>query len=110
MVKEDKLTWANVRMEAAVLDPVPGPDSTPGIIRSFYTKSYKALDQFDQHWYEVQYDKRQNWQCNYLWAIIIDCIINGRAAYCEVHDCNEPLKDFMRVFIQELRAYVKEQK
>jgi hypothetical protein len=82
-VKQDALTWANVRMEAAVLDPVPGPDSTPGRIRSFYTKSYKSLDQFDQLWYEVQYDKRQTWECNYVWAIIVASIINGRSAYCE---------------------------
>jgi hypothetical protein len=85
-----------------------GPDSTPGRIRSFYTKSYKSLDQFDQLWYEVQYDKRQNWQCCYLWAIILDCIINGRAAYCETHDIHVPMKDFMRTFVQELRAHVRE--
>ncbi len=95
-------------MEASVLDPVPGDDSTPGFIRSFYTKSYKSLDQFDQLWYEVQYDKKQNWQCNYTWAIILDCIINGRAAYCESHNKHEPMKEFMRAFVTELRAYVKE--
>ena len=78
-------------MEAAVLDPVPGADSTPGVIRAFYTKSYKALDQFDQLWYDVLYEKRQNWQCNYL-----------------THDKHESMRDFMRAFLTELRAYVKE--
>ena len=107
-VKQDALTWANVRMEAAVLDPMPGPDSTPGRIRSFYTKSYKSLDQFDQLWSEVQYDKRQNWECNYVWAIVVDSIINGRSAYCESNGVHVSMKDFMRAFMTQLRAHVHE--
>ena len=106
-LKEDELTWTNTLVDVTVGDPVHGEDSVSGRIRRLYTTSYKSLDQFDQLWYECCYDKRDSqWQTCYIWAIILDCVINARAAYCELHSCTEPMKDFAHKLVDELKDYI----
>src|SRR5687767_8867475 len=98
----------HTRVEDAVGSVASGENSNSGRIRRFYTNNYKSLDQFDQLWYECRYDKRENnWQTNYTWAIILDCVINARSAYCENQRIIEPLKDFIRSLHSEILEYVK---
>ncbi len=78
-------------------------------IRSFYTGHYKALDQFDQAWYEVFYNKREaDWLTAYTWALVIDSVINARSAYCEVVGSSEPVKAFVRALISDIRNDLKD--
>lgn len=94
-------------IDSTVLDPDRGDSSVSGRIRRFYTNNYKSLDQFDQLWYECAYDKREKyWETTYAWAVILDCFINARSAYCEATSKYEPLKDFIATTIQELRENI----
>lgn len=86
--------------------PVTGEDSTSGLIRRYYTSNYKALDQFDALWYGCSYNFRDSsWQTCYLWAIILDCVVNARSAWCESHGHRFPIKDFVADLIDELGAF-----
>lgn len=101
--KNEKLEWTSTLLEAAVGPPVVGDTSTPGIIRRFYSDNYKALDQFDGLWYACRYDYREaSWQASYLWAIILDCVVNARSAWCEAHGERQPIKEFVQALIEEL--------
>jgi hypothetical protein len=83
-----------------------GDDCTSGQIRRYYTSSYKCLDQFDQLWYECCYDRREkSWETCYTWAVLLDCVINARSAYCELAESIEPLKAFIAALIPELYSY-----
>lgn len=102
--KANDLAWHTTLMDNRVEDPVLGGDSTAGRVRNLYTKTYKSLDQFDQVWYELRYDKRdREWRTCYVWAGILDSIINSRAAYCETHEVHEAAKVFGLQLIQEIR-------
>lgn len=91
------------QVESAVGPCSSGEDSVSARIRRCYSRSYKALDQFDQLWYECRYDKRDhNWETSYAWALILDCVINAHSAYCEKQGETEPLKDFIRSLIAEI--------
>ena len=73
-------------------------------IRSFYTENFKALDQFDQAWYEVFYSKRDaDWLTAYTWALVLDSLINARAAYCEVKGFTEPVNVFTQALISDIQ-------
>jgi hypothetical protein len=83
-----------------------GDMCTSGRIRRYYTSSYKCLDQFDQLWYECRYDRREkSWETCYTWAVLLDCVINARSAYCEQTESVEPLKAFIAALIPELYSY-----
>lgn len=100
-VKEDLAT----NIEDAVGDAVDGEDSVCGRIHRLYTNTYKSLDQFDQLWYECSYDKRDRaWETCYAWAVILDCFINARSAYCEYNQSKEPMEVFLREAIKEIRT------
>lgn len=104
-VKSDALAWA---MEAVVSLVGDADDGVCKRIRSFYTKNYKALDQFDQAWYDVFYNKRDNdWLTAYTWALIMDAIINARSAYCEAVGSVEPVKTSVKYLISDIRDFVK---
>lgn len=91
-----------------MLDPARGDSSVSGRIRRFYTNNYKSLDQFDQLWYECAYEKREKfWETTYAWAVILDCFVNARSAYCEALSIYEPMKDFINSVIQELRENIE---
>lgn len=93
---------------AKVGDVANGEDSISGRIRRFYTKTYKSLDQFDQLWYECRYEKRDpSWLSCYTWAVVLDCVLNARSAYCENRGSVEPLKTFIVAIIKEIQEYVK---
>lgn len=93
-------------VEAEVLDSSHGNESVPARIRRFYTTTYKSLDQFDQLWYEVSYDKRdRHWETNYAWALVLDCFINARSAWCEVARKSEPMKSFLDSVVGEIREF-----
>jgi len=110
-VKDKALSWANTRVEATVSDAAAGEVSVPGRFRRFYTNTYKSLDQFDQTWYEVAYDKRdRDWQTCYKRAVILDCVINARSVYCEAKQVKEPSKDFVRQLISDIRSDVQKMK
>lgn len=110
-VKNNDLTWAQSLAEAMVDDPVRGEESVAGRIRRLYTNSYKALDQFDQLWYSIAYDKRDTrWETCYVWAIVLDCVINARAAWCELKSERVPMKDFTQKLIDCLKVYILEAK
>ena len=95
-------------MESAVGPSASGEHSVSGRIRRLYTNTYKSLDQFDQLWYECAYSKRDRaWETTYSWAIILDCFINARSAYCEYYERAEPMKDFLRSAISEIRSNIK---
>jgi hypothetical protein len=105
-IKKDITTF----VESAVGEYMTGESSNCGRIRRLYTTSYKSLDQFDQLWYECCYDKRdRNWVTCYAWALILDCFINARSAYCEARGEAEPLKEFIRVAIDEIRDFIVKQ-
>ncbi len=105
--KDNVLEWSKTVADATVDEAVLGESSVPGRIRRLYTSSYKALDQFDQLWYEIQYDKRDHsWEICYIWAIILDCVINARAAHCELYEKKIPLKEFVRLLMPLLREYI----
>lgn len=94
------------QVEAAVGHFAEGESCTSGAIRRFYTNTYKSLDQFDQLWYECCYDKREkSWQTCYAWALILDCVINARSAYCENRNEIEPLRPFIEHLIDEIYTY-----
>lgn len=89
-------------VEATIGQPVVGETSSSGLIRRFYTRNYKALDQFDALWYACSYDYREaSWQTSYLWAVILDCVINARSAWCEAHEERVPIKEFVQELINE---------
>lgn len=97
------------KVESSIGPVTRGDESVSAKIRHYYTKTYKALDQFDQLWYECCYDKRDHhWETRYTWALILNCVINGRSAYCEAHGSKEPLKDFIHSLISEINAYIFE--
>jgi hypothetical protein len=107
IVKKTLATKADIetRMESAVGASSTGQDSVSGQIRRLYTSSYKSLDQFDQLWYECCYDKRENhWETSFAWALILDCVINARSAYCESRGEIEPLKQFIRGLVSEINT------
>jgi hypothetical protein len=104
-LKSEKLDWTSALLEAAIGPPVVGDTSTSGLIRRFYTNNYKALDQFDALWYACRYDYREaSWRTSYLWAIILDCVVNARSAWCEAHGDRQPIKDFVQALVTELAA------
>lgn len=106
-LKVDQLSWLNTLVESAVGDAVCGEDSTPGRMRRFYTNNYKSLDQFDQLWYDICYEKRdRHWETCYIWAVILASVVNARSAYCEEHESKEPVKFFLKQLVQEIRAFV----
>lgn len=106
-LKDDELAWADTLIGSTVGDPVKGEGSVSGRIRRLYTDSYKALDQFDQLWYECCYNNRDsNWKTCYIWAVILDCVINARAAYSEIRGVKEPMKEFARGLVTELKDYI----
>lgn len=99
-MKED----LDTRVEASVGPIQTGWMSMPGRIRKFYTQNYKALDQFDQLWYECCYDKRDiSWETRYTWALILDCVLNAHSAYCESTHSIEPLRTFIGHLIIEIQ-------
>jgi hypothetical protein len=101
-MKDDMKT----QIEAAVGPFGVGEGCPSGRIRRYYTQSYKSLDQFDQLWYECRYDRREkSWETCFTWAVILDCVINARSAYCEHVESVEPLKTFIRALIPELYEY-----
>lgn len=103
-VKSDQLEWTSSLVESTVGEVASGESSNCGRIRRLYTTTYKSLDQFDQVWYQARYEKRDSsWQTCYLWAIILDCVLNARSAYCEVKGKAEPVKDFVRELYQEIQ-------
>jgi hypothetical protein len=94
----------DTKLEDAVGSPASGEASVSGRIRRYYTNTYKSLDQFDQLWYECTYTKRDRaWETCYAWAVILDCFINARSAYCEYYEKTEPIKTFLRAVISEIR-------
>lgn len=106
-MKNDQLEWTSSLVEAAVGEVATGESSICGRIRRLYTTTYKSLDQFDQAWYQARYEKRDHsWETCYLWAIILDCVLNARSAYCEVKGKAEPVKDFMRELYKEIQKYL----
>lgn len=103
--ERDKL---ETQVLAAVGDHAAGEDCPSGRIRRYYTSSYKSLDQFDQLWYECCYDRREkSWETWYTWAVLLDCVINARSAYCELTESIEPMKAFVAALIQELYLYAR---
>jgi hypothetical protein len=106
-LKNDELGWTTTLLEAAIGPPVVGDTSTSGLIRRFYTENYKALDQFDQLWYACRYDYREaSWQTSYLWAVILDCVVNARSAWCEAHGERQPIKEFVQALVDEFGTNV----
>lgn len=105
--KSDQFSWCTTLLENVVSEVAHGDTSTPGRMRRFYTNTYKSLDQFDQLWYEISYDKRdRDWRTCYIWSVLLGCVINARAAYCEDRQAMEPMKAFVRGLIDELRDFV----
>jgi hypothetical protein len=85
-----------------------GEECFSGCIRRFYTSTYKSLDQFDQLWYECCYDKRdKRWETCYTWAVILDCVINARSAFCENVGESEPLRTFIVALINVITSVYK---
>lgn len=81
-VKSDTGKIIDIRTATNAFDYQPAPDA--GRIRRTYTNNYKSLDQFDALWYEIAYYKRDvHWETVFIWAMVLDSIINGRAMYCE---------------------------
>lgn len=106
-VKTDELSWTKTLLESAVGAPVEGDSSTPGLIRRFYTNNYKALDQFDALWYGCCYNYRDStWEACFLWAIILDCVVNARSAWGEAHGERPPIKQFVQDLVAELGAAI----
>lgn len=96
------------QITSAVGEVAEGEDSVSGRVRRLYTRTYKSLDQFDQLWYLCTYEKRdRRWQTAFAWAVILDCVINARSAYCEYTSSSEPMKAFITILIAEIRAYCK---
>jgi hypothetical protein len=105
LVKEDKLTWAETLIDCTIGPLGTGEQSNCGTIRRNYTQNYKPIDQIDQTWYSVCYDKRDNsWFSCYIWGIILDGVLNARAAYCETNVNTEPVKDFIEKLIDDIRS------
>jgi len=103
-VKADNLGWAK-EVASSVVGVADGEACKR--IRSFYTRNYKALDQFDQAWYEAFYNKREDsWLSAFTWALIMDSIINARSAYCEAVGSSEPVKAFLTGLIADINDYV----
>lgn len=103
-LKKDEQAWAETLLASSIGDTVGGESSNSGRLRRFYTNSYKSLDQFDALWYEIFYDKRDtHWETVFLWAMVLDCVINGRAMYCELNAVKEPIKDFARGVVMEIK-------
>ena len=108
-IKADEMSWTRTLLESAVGEPLTGEDSTSGIIRRFYTNNYKALDQFDALWYACSYNYRDScWQTCYLWAIILDCVVNARSAWCEARGEQVTIKAFISHLIEELDESLSE--
>lgn len=103
--RSDPLTWSELLVIDAVGEPLH-EDEDP--IRRFYNDNFKVIDQLDQAWYDIQYDKRErSWRTCYSWGIIVDALLNARAAYCEKFERMEPTKEFMAALITEIRAKYK---
>ena len=82
-MKEYEQRWAETLIGSVLGNP-EGEDSNAGRISRTYTNNYKSLDQFDALWYEIAYYKRDvHWETVFIWAMVLDSIINGRAMYCE---------------------------
>lgn len=106
-MKANDLAWHTTLMDNRVEDPVLGGDSTAGRVRNLYTKTYKSLDQFDQIWYDLHYHKRNHeWRTCYVWAGILDAIINAWAAYCETYEHREAPKTFCEELIVDIRDFL----
>jgi Transposase IS4 len=106
--KSDDYEWTTTLMEATLGTAAAGEASNCGRIRRYYTNTYKALDRFDQMWYDIQYSKRdRSWATCYTWAVIVDCVLNARSAYCELVGKIEPVKVFTNELISEIRNFVK---
>jgi hypothetical protein len=104
-MKSEKLDWTSALLESVIGPPAVGDTSSSGLIRRFYTDNYKALDQFDALWYSCRYDYREaSWQTSYLWAVILDAVLNARSAWCEAHANREPLKEFVQALVDEFHA------
>ncbi len=101
-----KADWASDQVK--VLIGQPGDESAnSGVIRRFYTASYKDLDLFDEEWYSCFYDKRdQSWEINYVWSVIMTTIVNGRSAKNEDQNSRETMKEFARALVEEIQDFV----
>jgi len=103
---KQQVNWASEKVKLLVGEPRT-EDGNAGRIRRFYTAAYKDLDFFDEEWYECFYDKRdQDWLINYVWAVVMTTVVNGRSAFNEDHGTREPTKAFARAIVSEIQDYV----
>jgi hypothetical protein len=103
--KQKAIDWTAEKARL-LLGETGAEGSNPGRIRRFYTNTYKALDIFDQMWYECQYEKRdRDWKVNYAWSVILAAMVNARSAYKESLWQREPMKQFARELVSELQDY-----
>ena len=94
--------FALSKLEGRIGPVQHGTESISGVVRTFDTKNYSALDRFDRYWYDITYPTYQKrWEAYMSFSLLHQAVINAFVAYCKLKDTKIKVRQFIRLVIRE---------